>query len=164
MKTTRRAHCTESFWSDEVQGQDPDSSVWPQGCDRKLQEPAVQPDVRIGRIPEDIIDVDVPRVMEETVEVVKHIPMTEECMEGVKLIPHDEVQKRTVQRIVGVPVLHGFGKKLGKSSSIVRKSEFWIVSLSKLLREHTVEATKVITMVCKRTKRSRCPFHKARRR
>ena len=40
-------------------------------------------------------------------------------MEGVKLIPHDEVQKRTVKKIVAVPVLHGFGKKLGKSSRIV---------------------------------------------
>ena len=72
------------------------------------------PDVRIERIPEDIIDVDVPRVMEKVVEVVKHIPMMEGNMEGVKPIPHDEVQKRTVKKIVAVPVLHGFGKKLGK--------------------------------------------------
>ena len=51
----------------EVQGQDLDSSsLWPQGCDRRLQGPVVQLDARIERIPEDIIDVNVPRLMEET--------------------------------------------------------------------------------------------------
>ena len=60
------------------------------------------------RIVEEIIDVTVPQVMEETVEVVKHVP-------------HERVQTCAVEQIVDMTVPQ-IRKKLERLSSSFRKS------------------------------------------
>ena len=165
MKTTTRRHiaprvfgqtkCKAKILTHQVSGHRDVSA----NCKNQLSNP----EVRIERIPEDIIDVDVPPVMEEVVEVVKHIPMMEEYMEGVKPIPHDEVLKLTVKKIVAVPVPR-IRKETGEVIQHFPQERIFDRVVGHIISgTHRRRYESRHSMVRKRTQRSRCPFHKTRK-
>ena len=113
--------------------------------------------MRIERIPEDIIDIDVPRVMEETLEVVKLTPRekvqkTQSGQKRCRTCSTDNWEK------IGEVIPH-----FPQERAFDRVVELIVDVHVPEIREQTVEVVKVIPRERVQADiRSVCPFYKSR--